>query len=172
MKKSITIIVISLIVGVCHAEPNMDPTIEYLVNDKVTMLDWGMFRLEQIIESHLEMNQEFPSAQVDVNYSSMTGDIFIGITIFGKYPDNVLKTEDCIYTIESIEAWHRERPLELNFMHKGIQLEDMPKNFRQRIHELTYVTVKAVNFRDGRMFGTLGGECYSSLVKGDNIHCR
>ena len=83
-----------------------------------------------------------------------------------------MKKEDCIYAIESIQAWHKERPLELNFMHKGIQDVDMPQMFKEKIRDLIYVTVKAINFEERSIFGKLGGECYSSLVIGDTIRCK
>ena len=172
MKRAIIVIFISLIASVCYAETDLNPTIEFLVNDKVTMLDWGMFRLEQLIESYLKSNEKFSSGHVDVNYLSTTGDIFIGISIYGKIPDQILKKEDCIYAINSIQAWHKERPLDLNFMHKGIQIKDVPQKFRQNIRDLIFVTVKAINFGETSFFGKLGGECYSSLEMGDSIHCK
>ena len=47
----ISAIIFLLFSGICNAEP--DSTFKYLMNEPLTMLDWGIYRMQKSIENEI-----------------------------------------------------------------------------------------------------------------------
>jgi hypothetical protein len=170
MKKTTTILsamILLLSVGVCTGEP--DAVMKYLMNEPVSMLDWGLFRLDKGLIDPI-LSDKGVMASSGYNYSQ--NKIIINISII-DYPDKKKKSakeikESCRETIDFVKTVLKQVPLDVYFIHEGFAKKDAPKITSEHIRWLVEIYCSGTH-ESGRIIGKSSlneNEIYFSEEKG------
>lgn len=165
-KKCISIVIFFLFmtVGISKAEPN--PTLLYLIETPVSMLDYGIYRLDRFLrdESKKLLNAK-DEPDIGVNYNFDSNRLEIRFSYFIK--TELLKgydiKEEITWLIRKIKESYfgydhkTGKPSKISkpggsvirrfFSHQGYELEGQPKNLIEELEKITEIYVN-VNFRD------------------------
>ena len=172
MKDAIVIIIVLFFfVGVNHAEMKVDPTIEFLIDDKVSMLDWGLFRLERQAENILGNIFDNDTVAASTDLTSDGNYIFLSISLIGNKPDKDIAKKDCVKAIEVMRQIFTTENINGYFKHAGYKSRDEPKYLGNKIRDLIFVVVEAHNYEKGGSVKKTG-HCSSSLLESHNIDCH
>lgn len=141
MKKATTILsamILFLSVGVCTGEP--DSVTKYLMDDPVSMLDWGIYKFD-----HNVIDPIFPKNEVlsSTSYYFTSNKIIIGLYLL-QNPTEKLKSaketkDKCRDSIHFIKTILKQIPLDVYFLHQGFAKKNAPNISTEHIRGLIEV---------------------------------
>ena len=175
MKSMIFIVtILFLVVGICHAQSDENKAIEYLLNDKATMFDLGLLRLEQVVQRYLDKAFSYNELWVASKYSVKRTFIILNLFIHPTH-QNLNNREEIRYHGRKAISYLRENlsteVLELCFGHGELFEADYPKGIWETLRNYIYVDVKAP-YR-GEKSKTPGRiNCYGDLSSEGKIICE
>lgn len=174
-----------------YAEPSK--TVRYLMNDRVTMFDWGMYRIEEYLnnfdfEKLLETDLIKPSLST-VNYDWERNRIILNSTIYptqdslNKIPAKKL-CEKILWAIRTEFGILRNNPKDPNsdivvlenwdpvrfFRHKAFVLENEPNNLKTEILNIISIRIDLYASKNDKFpySPVLGCEC--PLISGKILY--
>ncbi|MDB4265055.1 hypothetical protein N9893_03215 [bacterium] len=122
---------------ICRAEP--DSTIQYLMNEPVTMLEWGLFRLEQ----HLNRTPQ----GLKVNYYPEINRIRIEheIGFNNKFKDLYWAKDACKHVFKAIRSLAGSPLIYKHSFHHSMhyRLKNEPKDLDKKLMAITEIYVVA-----------------------------
>jgi hypothetical protein len=134
--------------SIAFSEPSSD--IKWLMNDSVSLLDWGLYKIKQHLQGK-EINDSFNMDDGIINtyeiipvvsYEYELNRIYINGTIF-NYSDIENKKQAkymCKETINMIKQfWLKLHPLESFFSHEGYAIKTRPKTINDEIKNITVI---------------------------------
>ena len=147
MKSMILIVTILFLgVGICHAQISEDEAIKYLLNDKATMLDVGLLRLELVVQRYIEKAYSYTELWVVANYNAKKRQIILNLFINPTHQSENNREEIRWHGKKAIKYLRDNlstEVLELCFGHGELYEEEYPKGIWERIRNHIYVDVKA-----------------------------
>ena len=155
IRKVIFTILLILIPTYIYSEPSKP--FQYLMDDKLTMLDWGLHRLGEKVN---EMDFEEYSLINDtsfVNYNWDNNRLELFIIVYPKNKNVIDGKEKLLckeitnkvrryFLTERTDAWRDILGVSSNFRHKIGQIEsNQPRNFRDEIENATIINVNIMS---------------------------
>ena len=161
----IAVLILFIIIGSSKAEPTS--TISYLMNTPVSMLDFGIYKLESRL---FEMRESWaiakfePTVQVQYRYDLNRIIILLRYAIFKK--DDIkdiqkidikhritmmiksLKTLGFALNSEGIPSPFENSVMELYFGHVGYEIKGEPKNIGKELDQITEIYVEFFNGKE------------------------
>jgi hypothetical protein len=165
-KKCISIIIFFLFIaaGISKAEPT--PTVLYLMKTPVSMLDYGIYRLDRFLrdESKKLINaKDEPEIGVTYNYDSNRIEIKFLYVIKAELSKGYNIKEEITWLIRKIKESYfgydhkTGKPYKISkpggsvmrrfFSHQGYEFKSKPKNLVQELEKITEIYVH-VNYQD------------------------
>ena len=175
MKSLILIVtILFLATGICHAQSDKDKAIEYLLNDKATMFDLGLLRLEQVVQRYIDKAYSLTELWVVANYSAKRQVIILNLFINPTH-QNPNNREEIRWhgrkTIEYLRDNLSTEVLELCFGHGELFETEYPKGIWEIMRNHIYVDVKAP-YRGGKSKTPGRINCHGDLSSGGKIICE
>jgi hypothetical protein len=171
MRRFIFLLVFSTCSPYGYAEPSS--VVEYLMDDPVTMLDWGLYRVEERTSSMQFKN--LVNSNSFAYYSWNKNRITVG---FGVYPSNgSLPANLAEETCEAVTMEVRNRfgtntkksfrevvGIAKFFDHAGFEHNDKPAKFMQEIENITNINVAVFASKMDSLDGSPAVRCESPLM--------
>lgn len=121
-----------------------DSTTKFLMTDRMSMLDWGLYKVEKAVEEILsDINDKKITIFVRTDYIWDEDRIKVNLS---KYQEEVSKSE-CRYSINTVKLILKdEESLFQYFEHSGFeQNKNRPKNIKKELYSKVQVNVKLQN---------------------------
>jgi len=142
----ITVIILFIFVSPCNAEP--DSTIRYLMNEPISMLDFGLYRLGLELEwqtkGHIE--EGYRKSDVMVSYDWGKNRIFLRrLWILREDIDVDTLKDECKREIRLFRLVVNFALLENCFRHSGFTSKKEPENLLDNLLKIMEIKIEAMN---------------------------
>ena len=168
------IIILFLVAGFSHAQTDENKAIKYLLNDKATMFDLGLLRLEQVVQRYLGKAYSYTELWVVANYSKKKQQIILSLFINPTHQSENNREEIRYHGRKAIEYLRTNlstKVLELCFGHGELFEADYPKGIWETIRNHIYFDVKAP-YRGSKSKTPGRINCKGDLSLGGEIMCE
>ena len=149
-----------LLVALAHsqivlAEPT--PTIKYLMNETVTMLDWGLYKLNKDMSKEPLLEGMKPQSHISVNYNWEHDKIrIVGTPPFHRFQSEKAAQDWCKEFVNNIRTFFGVDPstgevratsptyIYTYFVHQGFKKKNQPKNLGEDLDRLVEIVATAL----------------------------
>jgi hypothetical protein len=143
----ITALLMCLQVINVNAEPSKKT--RYLINEPVSMLDFGIYRLNKRISSYknsLEINGKLTSAIWSYNYNDDRLNLHISYHLEKENKEKIKqKIKQTVKYIKNvIYPSHIKSYISHYFMHEGYTSKNKPDNLYEHIDNIAYINIRAM----------------------------
>jgi hypothetical protein len=177
MNKKIVCLLLILMSGKALSEPSK--SVAYLMNDALTMFDWGLYKIEEKLGSmefkELDLNfRNYGRAEYDWDSNRIN----LTVTIYPNYSSlqklgasqicktGLFKMKE--YFGYGMEAQFRELfGINTYFDHKGFVNKSKPETFEQDIENITKLTIQVYASKTNKPQFAKQAECTSKLLEKD-----
>jgi len=153
-------IIFSFIAGICNAEP--DSTIKYLMDEPLSMLEWGMYRmnksLDEIYGDKYNIDHDLTNI---VRYDWDNNRIIINciVGLYGRFEEKKQAQAACKNIVRKYRSTFgvnadTGKPVgfgtlyNLYFSHQGFKSPSMPKNINKDLNKIVEIRVQAYIKKD------------------------
>lgn len=163
--------------GHLYAEPSK--TTKYLMNDSLSMLEWGIFKIDNVLntEKYPELDSVTRNS-FDTTYDWDSNELTIKAVVYPSYEKlkKIGNKEACRLVLSSLKTrfGYHFRDSKVNFLsianyfkHKGFYKREEPDTFSKDIEKMTRLTVKIYSSETNKPNFDRQSECTSKFLESE-----